>query len=124
VPDTARPVAIAAALSRTEAASGDVFNGISIDVTIDDVTLAPVSGFSTTIYNSLGHSVGGGSGGIQVGPDGHVSLPVYFSSLPPGTYTVGFTLSTSAGNRAGWGYPNGGTPAPSGPLVFTSLPAA
>ncbi|MCP3785640.1 hypothetical protein NLX85_19955 [Micromonospora sp. A3M-1-15] len=124
VPDTTRPVAIAATLSRTEAAPGDLFNGISVDVTIDDVTLAPVTGFSTTIYNSLGHSVGGAGGGIQVGPDGHVSLPVYFSALPPGTYTVGFTLSTAAGNSAGWGYPNGGAPAPSGPLVFTSLPAA
>ncbi|MEV4756473.1 hypothetical protein AB0J86_15350 [Micromonospora sp. NPDC049559] len=124
VPDTARPVAIAAALSRTEAAPGDLFNGISVNVIIDDVTLAPVTGFSTTIYNSLGHSVGGASGGVRVGPDGHVSLPVSFSALPTGTYTVGFTLSTSAGNGASWGYPNGGTPAPSGPLVFTSLPAA
>ncbi|OKI53647.1 hypothetical protein [Micromonospora sp. CB01531] len=122
VPDTTRPVAIAAALSRTEAAPGELFNGISVDVTIDDVTLAPVDGFSTTIYNSLGHSVGGANGGIHVGPDGHVSLPVHFRDLPPGTYTVGFTLTTSAGNRAGWGYPNGGAPAPSGPLVFTSLP--
>lgn len=124
VPDTARPVAIAAALSPAEAAPGDLFNGITVDVTIDDVTLAPVTGFSTTIYNSLGHSVGGANGGIQVGPDGHVSLPVYFRDLPPGTYTVGFTLSTSAGNSGSWGYPNGGAPAPSGPLVFTSLPAA
>ncbi len=124
VPDTARPVAIAAALSRTEAAPGDLFNGISVNVTIDDVTLAPVTGFSTTIYNSLGHSVGGANGGIRVGPDGHVSLPVYFRDLPPGTYTVGFTLTTSAGNSAWWGYPNGGAPGPSGPLVFTSLPAA
>ncbi|MEU9508273.1 hypothetical protein AB0D32_18585 [Micromonospora sp. NPDC048170] len=124
VPDTAQPVAIAAALSRTEAAPGDLFNGITVNVTIDDVTLAPVTGFSTTIYNSLGHSVGGAGGGIQVEPDGRVSLPVYFRDLPPGTYTVGFTLSTSAGNRALWGYPNGGAPAPSGPLVFTSLPAA
>ncbi|SCL23902.1 hypothetical protein GA0070616_2814 [Micromonospora nigra] len=124
VPDTTRPVATAAALSRTEAAPGDLFNGITVDVTIDDVTLAPVTGFSTTIYNSLGHSVGGAGGGISVGPDGHVSLPVHFRDLPPGTYTVGFSLSTSAGNRASWGYPNSGVPAPSGPLVFTSLPAA
>lgn len=124
VPDTSRPVALTAALSRTEAAPGELFNGISIDVTIDDVTLAPVTGFSTTIYNSLGHSVGGGSGGINVGPDGHLTLPVYFRDLPPGTYTVGFMLTTAAENTAGWGYPNGGAPAPSGPLVFTSLPAA
>jgi hypothetical protein len=124
VPDTSRPVAVAAALSRTEAAPGDLFNGITVDVTIDDVTLAPVDRFSTTIYDSLGRSVGGADGGIQVGSDGHVKLPVYFRDLPAGTYTVGFTLTTSAGNSAGWGYPNGGTPAPSGPLVFTSLPAA
>ncbi|MGC4747192.1 hypothetical protein ACLQ28_16270 [Micromonospora sp. DT201] len=124
VPDTARPVAIAAALSRTEAVPGDVPYGIRLDVTIDDVTLAPVIGASTTIYNSLGHSVGGSHGGIQVGPDGHVSLSVSFSYLPPGTYTVGFTLTTAAGNSASWGYPNGGAPGPSGPLVFTSLPAA
>ena len=69
VPDTSRPVAIAAALSRSEAAPGDVPNGISVDVTIDDVTLAPVDGL-TTIYNSLGHSVGGAQGGIRVEPDG------------------------------------------------------
>ncbi|MFE0590068.1 hypothetical protein [Micromonospora echinospora] len=124
VPDPTRPVATAATLSRTEAAPGDLFNGIRVDVTIDDVTLAPVIGFSTTIYNSLGHSVGGANGGTHVGPDGRVSLPVYFRDLPPGTYTVGFTLSTSAGNSGSWGYPNGGAPAPSGPLVFTSLPAA
>ncbi|WP_159079371.1 hypothetical protein [Plantactinospora sp. BC1] len=124
VPDPTRPVAIAAALSRTEAAPGEVAHGISVHVTIDDVTLAPVDGFSTTIYNSLGHSVGGAYGGINVGSDGRLSLPVSFRSLPPGTYTVGFTLTTSAGNSASWGYPNGGTPAPSGPLVFTSLPAA
>ncbi|MER7455690.1 hypothetical protein [Micromonospora sp. NPDC126480] len=123
VPDTAKPVATAATLSRTEAAPADLFNGISVDVTIDDVTLAPVTGFSTTIYNSLGHSVGGAGGGIHVGPDGRLSLPVYFRDLPPGEYTVGFTLTTSAGNSAMWGYPNG-APAPSGPLVFTSLPAA
>lgn len=123
VPDTARPVAVAATLSRTEAAPGEVSNGISVNVTVDDVTLAPVIGYSTTIYNSLGHSVGGASGGIQVGPDGRISLAVYFGSLPPGTYTVGFRLSTSAGNSSSWGYPNG-APAPSGPLVFTSLPAA
>ncbi|MEH0973487.1 hypothetical protein V6U77_20405 [Micromonospora sp. CPCC 205546] len=83
-----------------------------------------MTGFSTTIYNSLGHSVGGASGSRQVGPDARVSLPVYFRNLPPGTYTVGFRLNTSAGNSAIWGYPNGGAPAPSGPLVFTSLPAA
>ncbi|MEU8000818.1 hypothetical protein AB0B66_06630 [Catellatospora sp. NPDC049111] len=124
VPDTSRPVAIAAALSRTEAAPGEVSNGISIAVTIDDVTLAPVTGFSTTIYNSLGHSVGGANGGVHVGADGKLSLSVYFRDLPAGTYTVGFTLYTTAGNSAGWGYPNGGAPAPSGPLVFTSLPAA
>ncbi|MGV9211668.1 hypothetical protein ACTFTM_07375 [Micromonospora sp. RB23] len=124
MPDTARPVATAAALSSTEARPGDVFNGISIRVTIDDVTLAPIDGYSTTIYNSLGHSVGGANGGIRVGADGQVSLSVYFRDLPPGTYTVGFSLTTAAGNTAGWGYPNGGSPAPSGPLVFTSLPAA
>ncbi|MEV4494269.1 hypothetical protein AB0J84_00975 [Micromonospora arborensis] len=124
MPDTARPVATAAALSRTEARPGEVSNGISVRVTIDDVTLAPIDGYSTTIYNSLGHSVGGANGGIQVGADGHVSLSVHFRDLPPGTYTVGFSLTTAAGNTAGWGYPNGGTPAPSGPLVFTSLPAA
>ncbi|MDI1464478.1 hypothetical protein QEZ54_26250 [Catellatospora sp. KI3] len=124
VPDTAKPVAVSAALSRTEAAPGDLFNGISVDVVIDDVTLAEVNGFSTTIYNSAGYPVGGANGGVHVEADGHVSLPVYFQSLPAGTYTVGFRLSTAADNSSYWGYPNGSTPAPSGPLVFTSLPAA
>ena len=120
-PDTTPPVALAAALSQTVRLHSDT-SYISVNVTVDDTTGAPINGFSVTFYNAAGASVGGGSGGEKTGPDGTVHLLASVGSLPVGTYTAGFTLYDEAGNYVNYGYPNGnGNPAPSGPLVLTVI---
>jgi len=121
IPDTTPPVALAASLSETTRLHSAT-NGINVNVTVDDTTLAPIKAFSVTFYDVNGVSVGGGDGGVQTGPDGMVHLLASVGSLPVGTYAAGFTLYDAAGNYAQYGYPNGvGNPAPSGPLVLTVI---
>ncbi|WBB79361.1 Ig-like domain repeat protein [Micromonospora sp. WMMD882] len=93
--------------------------GVSFTVQVDDTSGAPVTGFSTTLFNSLGHSVGGHSGGISEGDDGRLGLS---TTVPPvvGEYVIGFDLTDAAGNRSAFGYPNTSTPEPpGGPLTIT-----
>ncbi|KQV14867.1 hypothetical protein [Kitasatospora sp. Root107] len=70
-----------------------------------------INGASFTVYDANGVSHGGSGGGAGEGPDGkiHLSTQVY---LAPGRYTVGFTVTSSGGRSAQYGYPNGvGQPA-------------
>jgi hypothetical protein len=120
VPDTVPPVVLSASLPKatwTQTELQDAW-GIGIDVVVDTSSPAPVNGYSTTIYDASGISVGGGYGGIQEGADGHLGLAAHTSRLPVGQYTIGFTLTDAADNSIGYGYP-GKNPAPNGPLILT-----
>ncbi|WP_238010453.1 hypothetical protein KZZ52_25160 [Dactylosporangium sp. AC04546] len=120
-PDTVPPVALSAVLRKpvwTQTELQEAW-GIAVDVTVDTSSPAPVTGFSTTIYDAGGISTGGGSGGIQEA-DGYLGLSAHANWLPPGQYTIGFTLTDAAGNFTQYGYPNGvGNPVPGGPLILT-----
>lgn len=119
IPDRTPPVVTGASLPRTSMPASEAANawGIGLDVTIEITPLAPVSGFSVTMYDQNGHSVGGMYGGIHESEDGILHLS---STVPavPGVYTVGFTVTDAAGNSVGYNYPNFPTP-PWGPLTFT-----
>jgi len=120
LPDTVPPVAVAAALTRTTVPTSEVGDAIGLDVTVDTTSPAPVDRYSVTVYDSDGVSVGGAGGGVHEPADGVLHLAAYVYGLPPGVYTVGFSL-TDAGDRSShYGYPSGaGQPAPNGPLVLT-----
>lgn len=119
VPDTTSPTATAATLGQTTVSSSNPPNGVALTVQVS--SFAAVDEISAGIYNSNGAPVGGGYGGVTWTTDGSVEFTIpypYNSNLPPGTYTVGFTLTDTAGHSTAYGYP-GGTPAPSGPLNIT-----
>lgn len=122
VPDTTPPVATGAQVSPASQPTNPNstgFEGLTVDV---NDAIAPVKQISTTVFNSSGQVVGGGSGGVTATLTGPVSttasLPV---GLPPGTYTVAFQLSDAGGLTSSYGYPNS-PPVPGGPLVFTVTP--
>lgn len=116
VPDTTPPVATGASLSATSLPQTAGSIGLTVDV---DDAIAPVTGFSATVFNSSGFPVGGADGGLPATLNGPVSTSVYFSTgLPPGTYTVAFQLTDEGGLESSYGYPNS-QPVPGGPLQFT-----
>jgi len=119
VPATTPPTATAASLGQTVVSSSNPPNGLALTVQVS--SFAAVDEISADIYNSAGVPVGGGYGGVTWTTDGSVEFTIpypYNSNLPAGTYTVGFTLTDTAGHSTAYGYP-GGTPAPSGPLTVT-----
>jgi hypothetical protein len=121
VPDTTPPVALSAVLPKSTWTQSELATawGIGIDVVVDNSSGAPVTGESATTYDYRGWSVGGGSGGVQEGPNGELGLAVHVGVLPVGTYTIGFTLTDAAGHNSAYGYPNRTTQPPGGPLILT-----
>jgi hypothetical protein len=123
IPDTTPPVATGASVSPASQpeSPNTGFEGLTIDV---DDAVAPVTQVSTTVFNSSGQIVGGGSGGVTATLDGAVetdaSLP---ADLPPGTYTVAFQITDAGGLTSSYGYPTS-PPVPGGPLTFTVTPAS
>jgi hypothetical protein len=117
VADTTPPVVLSAELNPSTAPSSTLY-AVSAHVTLEP-SRAPISGYSFTFYNERGESMGGGSGGLHENPDGSVTIEAYLYFPPPGVYTGGFTLTDAAGNHALYGYPNAGSPIPTGPLVLT-----
>lgn len=122
VPDTTPPVATGAQVSPASQPTNPNstgFEGLTVDV---NDAIAPVNQISTTVFNSSGQIVGGGSGGVSATLTGPVStsipLPV---GLPPGTYTVAFQLTDTGGLTSSYGYPTS-PPVPGGPLVFAVTP--
>ncbi|MFD8722288.1 hypothetical protein ACFV2H_30980 [Streptomyces sp. NPDC059629] len=72
------------------------------------------NGFSLTVYDAAGHSVGGMPGGVSSVTNGPLKpiVPLY-EGLTPGGCTVGFTLTDVGGLHTQYGYPiGGGLPAP------------
>ncbi|MER5862978.1 hypothetical protein [Kitasatospora sp. NPDC002040] len=119
LPDSTDPVATSAVLSATELRTSQMPQ--SLGLTVGASSPVGITGTSFTIYDAAGVSQGGGGGGAAPGPDGKFHLGFY-GSLPAGTYTVGFTITSSGGRSAMYGYPNGaGLPVPSGPLTFTVI---
>ncbi|MEV0134708.1 hypothetical protein AB0H83_40390 [Dactylosporangium sp. NPDC050688] len=119
-PDTVPPVVLSSALPKSTWTQAELETawGIGINVVVDTSSPAPVTQFSTTVFNAEGHSVGGGSGGIQEGADGALNISAHVGVLPVGQYTIGFTLTDAAGNYVQLGYPNRDNP-PGGPLILT-----
>lgn len=82
-----------------------------------------VTGYSVTVFDSSGASVGGGGGGVRPDASGNVSLLFRaYRTMAPGTYTVAFTLTDAGGLYTHYGYPNTDPP-PDGPLTFV-VPAS
>ncbi|GAA1166202.1 hypothetical protein GCM10009664_37570 [Kitasatospora gansuensis] len=116
---TAAPVVKSAALSKTTMPKSQLGNWSYVTYVQVEPGVAPVTGDSAYLYDSTGKEIYQSFGGTSEGPDGKVSVgfPVPYG-LAVGTYTVGFSVSNSAGLTSYWGMP--GKPAvPGGPLVFT-----
>jgi hypothetical protein len=121
LPDTTPPVATGASLSPTSIKQSPNSQFIGLTVNVADA-IAPVNQMGETIFNSSGTIVGGGSGGVTSTLNGPIvtSVPVP-AGLPPGTYTVAFSLTDAGGLTSFYGYPNT-PPVPGGPLQFTVTP--
>jgi hypothetical protein len=118
-PDTTPPTATSASLSP---GGINVSYWLAIGVTTQ---VAPVAGLDLRIYNADGvlQTSASTSGGVaqqqppQTGAT-TVNYPVDTTSLPPGTYTVAFTLFDAANQASSYGE-GGSNPMPGGPLTFT-----
>ena len=119
MPDTTPPTASSASLNHTTIAQSQIGNfSYVINVQSSDPT-APVSSFSSYLYDSTGNVVGQEFGGVSAGPDGALMLGLDVPyGLAVGTYTVGFTITDEAGLSTKYGEP-GSAPVPGGPLTFT-----
>jgi hypothetical protein len=121
VPDTTPPVATAASMSVTsiEQSQLPTLGNTVYAIAQTKILMAPIDGFSTTVYNSSGTAVATESGGASVGATGQVDLGLGLpDTLPVGTYTVAFSLTDAGDLTASYGGP-GQTPVPGGPLTFT-----
>lgn len=84
------------------------------------VPVVPLSGVETVIYDNNGQSITSTTGGLWT-PAGGGTVDLSISppwNAPPGTYTVGFTLTDYSGVTVTYGGPSG-QPLPDGPLTFT-----
>jgi len=119
-PDTVPPTITAVSLSPTTVAAADTGLALILVTATVVAPVAPVDGMSVVVYDSTGNPVPGASdsGGVGESPDHQVLLafPLGFG-FPPGTYTVGVSIS-DAGNLS-TSYGPGGLPMPGGPLTFT-----
>jgi hypothetical protein len=122
VPDTTAPTATSASLTPTSVPSSQTFD-TSFTLTLQIIApVAPVNQISIAVYDSSGNEVGGQFGGVNDTLTGQLQQFFnLFASLPPGTYTVGFTLTDEGGLSTSYGTP-GGQPVPGGPLQFTVTP--
>ncbi|MGH3160144.1 MAG: hypothetical protein ACRDNF_26730 [Streptosporangiaceae bacterium] len=114
LPDTIPPTATSASLDPASISSTQTPVTLTIDV---DTPIAPVNGLDIYVYNSKGKQVdeeGGGATENDGVVTGQVPLP---NSLPPGVYTIGFTI-TDAGYLS-TSYGPGANPMPGGPLLLT-----
>lgn len=123
VPDTTPPVVTAAAMSVTSIEQSQLASqGNTVYVTAQTETLmAPISQYSTTVYDSSGTAVAGQATVAEVSASGQVELGLGLESTPAlavGTYTVAFALTDSGGLTTSYGGP-GQNPVPGGPLTFT-----
>jgi hypothetical protein len=120
VPDTTRPVALTAVVTPSSRVSSDTDRSFSVDVTIDDDGLAPLTQYSVSFFNANGATVGGAQGSLEQPPPGGTLHLRGTLSLAPGTYTAAFTLFDKAGNFTMYGYPSANSLLPpNGPLVIT-----
>ncbi|GGJ58431.1 hypothetical protein [Streptomyces brasiliensis] len=80
-----------------------------------------VTGYSITLYDADGVSVGGEDGGTGPVTSEELKLNVpLHEGLAPDVYAVGFTLFHAGGLHSQYGYPDGGgLPVPGGPLLIT-----
>lgn len=121
-PDTDPPVADSVRLYWTTMPDGTDYQ-VNNSVIAHTISRVGVDSYSVTVFDSDGVSVGGGDGGVQPDASGNVDLGFSVTrGLPPGTYTVGFTLYDAGGLYTHYGYPNTAPP-PGGPLTFT-VPAS
>ncbi|QUQ62641.1 hypothetical protein JJ691_03530 [Kutzneria sp. CA-103260] len=82
------------------------------------IGVAPINLYATVIFDSAGKQVGIVDGGVTQAADGTVDLLVHPEVVPPGVYTVGFSLSDAGNLSTGYGMP-GGNAMPGGPLTLT-----
>jgi hypothetical protein len=123
MPDTTPPAVASAVLNRTTVPA-DEANSASLSATVTlSPSLAPVDGYDSWVFDASGNVVGYSSGRAQEDPAGTVQVPFTFRyGIQPGTYSVGFRISDSAGLQSTFGTP-WGQPMPGGPLQITVTPS-
>ena len=116
VPDTTPPVATSASISP---------DGTTDLLTIGETAqVAPVAELDIRVYNASGvlqpsASTSGSAGPLPPTGPGTIASQLPVGTLPPGTYTVGFTITDEGGLSSSYG-PGGSLPMPGGaPLTFT-----
>ncbi|MEV6609224.1 hypothetical protein [Kutzneria sp. NPDC051319] len=83
------------------------------------IGLTAINGYSEAVYDAAGKVVGQSVGGVGQAADGTVKFEAYLSNpVPPGVYTIGFSLSDDGRLTTAYGPPNG-KPMPGGPLTIT-----
>jgi hypothetical protein len=129
VPNTTAPVVTGASLSVTTVAESELGSVNTMLTAQTTGNVAPVNLFYAYayayayayVYDADGNVV---TGGTSQAPDGSVSILIslpWWEPMPPGTYTVGFSLADSAGNASYWGMPDSSEshPIPGGPVTLT-----
>lgn len=125
LPDTTPPTVTSASLSTTTIPASKI-SSTQVSATATVVTpVAPVTQFSTTVYDSFGNvAAAGGQRAVNFGStwqsaDNTVYLGIYLPyGLAPGTYTIGFTITDAGRLTTSYGMP-GTQPVPGGPLTIT-----
>jgi hypothetical protein len=122
VPDTTPPTATSASLTPTSIPASQSFDN-QFSLTLQVVApIAPVDQLSIFAFDSSGNEVFQEFAGVSPTLTGQLQEFFNLSEfLPPGTYTVGFTLTDGGGLSTSYGTPNG-QPMPGGPLQFTVTP--
>ena len=118
-PDTTPPVVTSASLNSTSIPYSPDSQSLALTVNIDD-QVAPVYDCSVTVHDADGNPAGGSSGACnysKVLSGSFVTDVGIPAGLPPGTYTVAFSVTDVGGLTSQYGYPNT-PPVPGGPVQF------
>lgn len=117
VPNASAPRAASASISPTSVKSSST-GSTTLTLTINlKPGYAPTAGMSMTVFDAHGNFVTGIEGGA-FDNNGVVTNDVILPpNMPPGTYTVGFSIGNEAQMTTTYG--PGGIPVPNGPLTLT-----
>ncbi|QUQ62642.1 hypothetical protein [Kutzneria sp. CA-103260] len=82
------------------------------------IGIADITTYHAGIFDNSGLLVGQGTGATSQAADGTVAMSATIDVVPPGVYTVGFSLTDDGSLTTAYGPPNGKA-MPGGPLTIT-----